>query len=541
MRTAGRALAVALVLLAAASPTLGFKVNAAPDKGNPTITPLSRVVESLKQSHTDQKIKLAKVKLDMGTWEGNIETLRARVIPAVLSKHTGAREVKRPPATDQDVSEVSADEATADVMSTLKARTPKDAVVSPTKKTLSKPAGVLDSAVTPAGSPEGPPAPFVDDGYAAEKHKAKYVRATAVTRAEVEMPLTGGFQRSASMQDVQAHGGGRAKPLQELVCFLDIDKCSIYGQDGNDLGIAMQWMGKDKAKLVELYRRLLNPQLKKLLNHLRMTVEEVPVVLYTMRPQLLRYKSGCRDKVLNMRYKSEWHHSVDQVKVPPHISEPWEILSQYTGAETLLPGELQDLSMSFQRLLAIRQVVQEELGLEQPPTTVVCAAMKDVQATAQKLGLKPDISYLWDDNEVLKGQPHVLVVPPYVAMDKGSKADLLDFLQAELPASSLSTDVSEFMLGAKEAQRSLWRDGGGTLHYAIHERGMDHSRFPIPELPVHYNTPNFIAMSGGARLGDRTERGFAGALAEVFSATWRKDLDASKDRKIWQDTATMIW
>jgi len=26
--------------------------------------------------------------------------------------------------------------------------------------------------------------------------------------------------------------------------------------------------------------------------------------------------------------------------------------------------------------------------------------MKDVKATASKLGMKPDVSYLWDDNEV---------------------------------------------------------------------------------------------------------------------------------------------
>ena len=26
--------------------------------------------------------------------------------------------------------------------------------------------------------------------------------------------------------------------------------------------------------------------------------------------------------------------------------------------------------------------------------------MKDVKATASKLGLKPNVSYLWDDNEV---------------------------------------------------------------------------------------------------------------------------------------------
>jgi hypothetical protein len=44
----------------------------------------------------------------------------------------------------------------------------------------------------------------------------------------------------------------------QLVCFLDIDKCSIYGQDGNDLAIAMQWMGKVSA--LQAISRLLLPR-----------------------------------------------------------------------------------------------------------------------------------------------------------------------------------------------------------------------------------------------------------------------------------------
>jgi hypothetical protein len=330
--------------------------------------------------------------------------------------------------------------------------------------------------------------------------------------------------------------------------------------------------------LVELYRRLLNPQLKLLMNQLRMSVEEVPVVLYTMRPQLLRYKSGCRPKQINLRWKTEWHHSKDQVStttchsrricaqllrrtahkvicsrcadmlccsqvlIPAHIETPREILAEYTGGEPLLQGELQDLEMSFQRLLAIRQVVQEELGLDAAPSTVVCAAMKDVQATAQKLGMKPDVSYLWDDNEVLKGQPHVLCVPPYVAMDGERKQQLLKFLQKELPTESLSEDVSDFMLGAKEAQRSLWRDDRGGLHYSIHECGPDHSRFPIPELPLHYDTPGFLGMCSAESVGQsRSQGGFSGWLAEFWSAAWLKDSEFMESRKAWKETATMVW
>ena len=77
----------------------------------------------------------------------------------------------------------------------------------------------------------------------------------------------------------------------QVVCFLDLDKCTIYGQDGNDLAIAMQvcvcvgggggnmcvtsrlhfhtrtqqWMGRSERSVVNLYRCLMNPQIKPLI------------------------------------------------------------------------------------------------------------------------------------------------------------------------------------------------------------------------------------------------------------------------------------
>ena len=65
-----------------------------------------------------------------------------------------------------------------------------------------------------------------------------------------------------------------------------------------------------------------------------------------------------------------------------------------------MDGEKQDLFMSFQRLLAIRTVVAEELELDYKPHVVVTSTMKDVEMTARKLGLRPQHAYLWDDNKV---------------------------------------------------------------------------------------------------------------------------------------------
>jgi hypothetical protein len=65
---------------------------------------------------------------------------------------------------------------------------------------------------------------------------------------------------------------------------------------------------------------------------------------------------------------------------------------------------------------AIRRAIRDELGLKENPPIVISAVMKDVQGTASKLGLPAEKSYLWDDNEVLKGQPHGRHAGPCVCM-----------------------------------------------------------------------------------------------------------------------------
>jgi hypothetical protein len=47
---------------------------------------------------------------------------------------------------------------------------------------------------------------------------------------------------------------------REAVFLLDLDKCSFFGNDANDLGVAFQWTQKSKDELVALYRLLVNPR-----------------------------------------------------------------------------------------------------------------------------------------------------------------------------------------------------------------------------------------------------------------------------------------
>ena len=90
--------------------------------------------------------------------------------------------------------------------------------------------------------------------------------------------------------------------------MIDLDKTALYGNDGNDLGIALQWMHKDFLKVQELYKLLINPSLRKVCDFYVKQGKQVEVVIYTRRPQIVYYKSCVRHKTLPVR----WHDDQGQ-------------------------------------------------------------------------------------------------------------------------------------------------------------------------------------------------------------------------------------
>ena len=96
--------------------------------------------------------------------------------------------------------------------------------------------------------------------------------------------------------------------VEEAVLVLDLDKCSFYGSDGNDLGIALQWMERGPDLVHQLYSLLLNPQVKATYARLRERATRVRVVIYTMRATFLVYHSCFRDQTVPLRWNPDWHH-----------------------------------------------------------------------------------------------------------------------------------------------------------------------------------------------------------------------------------------
>lgn len=220
------------------------------------------------------------------------------------------------------------------------------------------------------------------------------------------------------------------KCVDEVNMFLDLDKAAIWGNDGNDFGIALQWMERPYADVLALYKHLLNPNVKQTYKALSLRAHKVRVVLYTMRSSLLLYNSCFRDEehaVVPLVWNPSWHVQ-GQLYLPPDLATSDEVIVQTQWAQELLDAERLDMKNALERLLAVREVIQGELNLADRPLVVVSKERKSVMQTAKVLNLDVDTCYLWDDNTNFAPHENVLRVAPYVAMPEARRAALLKFL-----------------------------------------------------------------------------------------------------------------
>jgi len=259
--------------------------------------------------------------------------------------------------------------------------------------------------------------------------------------------------------------GGKNR-VEEAVMVLDLDKCSFWGSDGNDLGIALQWMEKSPDLVHQLYSLLLNPQVKATYARLQERAVKVRVVIYTMRATFLVYHSCFRDQTVMLRWNQDWHHGA-QLFIPPSVGAE-EVIRSYSLRAPLLEEERRDLKKSFERLFATRAVIAKELGLNVLPEIIVTSSPKDVQGAMRILHLPVENAYLWDDNSKLSDHPRVVQVPRFDALPQDQHDALVDFLNVHCPADALEDDLVDFMLGADPADVVLLHDRlTGRLHYTI--------------------------------------------------------------------------
>ena len=288
---------------------------------------------------------------------------------------------------------------------------------------------------------------------------------------------------------------GREK-VAEAVLVLDLDKCSFWGSDANDLGIALQWMEKGPELVLELYRLLLNPQVKVTYARLKERAKNVRVVIYTMRATFLVYHSCFRDQTVPLRWDASWHHGA-QIFIPPAVQDAETIIQSYSFKAPLLPEEQRDLKKSFERLLATRAVLAEELALESLPELIITASPKDVEGSMRHLGIPVENAYLWDDNVKLRDNTRVVNVPHFDALPPPQHAALMQFLDEHCPAHSLEEDLLDFMLGADPADVVVAPD---------EETGFFKYQIPICDAVGEWALPCLVTTT---MCHDRATKGFA--------------------------------
>jgi len=334
-------------------------------------------------------------------------------------------------------------------------------------------------------------------------------------------------------REVASCGGEAPNEKGGVVCFLDLDMTSFWGNDLNDLGCALQWMQRPFADILHLYRMLFNEEAARTLSAVKKKYA-TKVVIYTRRPSLLYYSSCFRpDKLITLRFCEEWHHDevvlvnnealdMRQIVLPGHIKGSQEVMHHLIPSEPMLEKEKYDLQMCFERLFAARAVMQEKLGLQEPPEVVVCATPKDVPATARRMGLQDARCFLWDDNERLLGHDGVYVVDRFDALPAKTLSSLELFLDKCLPLHEIPDDLATFMAGAPEDHRVLDivedEDGDDVLVYTLQqrERGRPEKGWPLPDLPgVTHDGP----LAGGVKVLRQLSADFLKKTKEVITRT----------------------
>eukprot|EP00961_Rhodomonas_salina_P183667 2479015-Rhodomonas_salina.1 len=277
---------------------------------------------------------------------------------------------------------------------------------------------------------------------------------------------------------LRASSGSKA---EEAVLLLDMDKTCIYGNDANDLGIALQWMEKPDSVVRGLYKRIVSPCLKPAYAEMQKNADKINTVIYTRRPQVVEYKSCFRDVTIPVSYKREWHRN-GQICFPSSITSVSQILETYRGPD-LLEEERNDIQKALERLLAARDAVTDELGLSEPPCVVVTAATKEVDATLRSLNLPTDNAVLFDDNRGLMPDPKVVCVEPLDRLPEQMCARVLAYMNEHLPCYRLDDDLVDYLMGAKPEELSLRRDPrNDVLQWSVPRMAFNPLAWRVPDM-----------------------------------------------------------
>ena len=251
--------------------------------------------------------------------------------------------------------------------------------------------------------------------------------------------------------------------------FLDIDLCSFYGQDLSDIVTMYQQINdlyrtkQDPANIdstvTSLIRDLVNPAMVHAIGGLLEDFPEARVCLYTMKPVFWQ----------DHAYPSGFGKGHYEIYIPSGVSigEYVKIWRAEHPTSTI---------WGLYRLFKCRDAVQNVLGLSNPPEIIIAAAGKDVKRACSDVlnpPANPDYAFLWDDNNEIKGQFHVITVPQYDAVSREIGAKVQSVLD------SVDIDIGKHGKFIENLKPNCNSTGSNKLFVKTTDQAL--ADWPIPE------------------------------------------------------------
>jgi hypothetical protein len=227
------------------------------------------------------------------------------------------------------------------------------------------------------------------------------------------------------LTDFSALDSSKCSPAIPTLLF-DLDQCTLYGEDTNDLITLAQFSEQPESSIRTLLTMIVNPAMVTAARQLLALHPNARICLYTRKSGFISGKG-----------------------VPSHMLKAGEA---YFPSETTLEEVLASdsprippgLVKPYERLFMTRSAVQEVLGLANPPELIVTSVRKNVQRVCQTLltpPADPRHAYLWDDNDEIRNDYHVIPVPKFNSFSTAS-ADLIhSYLDAMYDGKGLDAEI----------------------------------------------------------------------------------------------------
>lgn len=183
--------------------------------------------------------------------------------------------------------------------------------------------------------------------------------------------------------------------------FLDLDQCSLYGEDCNDLITLTQITGMSRSSIKALMHTLVNPAMLRAMRTLLVKHPNARVCIYTKKGGFITKRA----MPCHMIKAGEGY-------IGSNITED----DMFKFEKFIIPS---GMIKPYQRLFLAREVIQELLGLKSPPELIVTSVTKSVQRACLTLldpPADPCNAFLWDDNVAIANDFHVIPVPKYNAV-----------------------------------------------------------------------------------------------------------------------------